>query len=94
MANRFWMKAAALFTFAAIVSGSPRGLSYVAADEDKKDAVEAEETEGPMLTIGSKAPSIDVEHWVSDGNGKFKPVTEFEADKVYVVEFWATWCGP
>ena len=94
MANRFWMKAAALFTFAAIVSGSPRGLSYVSADEDKKDAVEAEETEGPMLTIGSKAPSIDVEHWVSDGNGKFKPVTEFEADKVYVVEFWATWCGP
>ena len=93
MANRFWIKAALLFTFAAAISGSPiPALSFAAADEEKKES--EEETDGPMLTIGSKAPSIDVEHWVSDGNGKFKPVTEFEDDKVYVVEFWATWCGP
>jgi hypothetical protein len=43
-----------------------------------------------VLTIGSKAPSLDVEHWVSDGNGAFKPVTAFQPGKVYVVEFWAT----
>lgn len=46
------------------------------------------------LTIGSVAPELDIEHWVQNGNGRFKPVTKFAKDKVYVVEFWATWCGP
>jgi len=47
--------------------------------------VQAEE----RLGIGSEAPPIDIEHWLNR-----EPVKEFEAGKVYVVEFWATWCGP
>src|SRR5438105_7662375 len=41
------------------------------------------------LKVGDKAPGLSVEKWV-----KGDEVKGFEANKVYVVEFWATWCGP
>jgi thiol-disulfide isomerase/thioredoxin len=41
------------------------------------------------LKVGDPAPKLQVAQWVQGG-----PITELEGDKVYIVEFWATWCGP
>jgi thiol-disulfide isomerase/thioredoxin len=41
------------------------------------------------LGVGDPAPAIQVKEFV-----KGTPVSSFEKGKSYVVEFWATWCGP
>jgi len=41
------------------------------------------------LKIGDAAPAIKAAEWIQG-----EPVKEFSKDNVYVVEFWATWCGP
>jgi thiol-disulfide isomerase/thioredoxin len=43
----------------------------------------------PTLNIGDPPPPMHVMKWV-----KGTPVTKFEKGKIYVVEFWATWCPP
>jgi thiol-disulfide isomerase/thioredoxin len=39
--------------------------------------------------VGDTAPELHVREWIQG-----EPVGHFEHGRVYVIEFWATWCGP
>jgi thiol-disulfide isomerase/thioredoxin len=83
--NRFmnYMQTAALsLACLAAVQTHAQNASGAGAPVQKKRAE-------PTLKVGSDAPPIVAAKWI-----KGTPVTAFEKGKVYVVEFWATWCGP
>lgn len=43
----------------------------------------------PQMLIGEAAPSLRISEWV-----KGTPVTAFEPGRVYLLDFWASWCAP
>lgn len=47
------------------------------------------ETQEPTYKIGDSALPIEPMAWL-----RGDPVTNYEPGRVYVVEFWATWCPP
>lgn len=52
-------------------------------------ALQAQKAERQLLSVGDPAPPLKVFKWVMG-----TPVNELSKDRVYVVEFGATWCAP
>jgi thiol-disulfide isomerase/thioredoxin len=67
------------------------GLLGLAASDARavRDDKDKEEKKSDKLSIGDPAPALKATKWLQG-----KEVKTFDKDKVYVVEFWATWCGP
>lgn len=79
------VKVAALVGAMLVTTAPAFAQAEKAADPAKK----TEKADKKLLKAGDRAPEFKVEKFI-----KGEPVTGFEKGHVYVVEFWATWCGP
>ncbi|MFM8274352.1 MAG: TlpA disulfide reductase family protein [Gemmata sp.] len=64
-------------------------LAAAVAPAPAQDKVDPPKKPEPTLKVGDKAPPVKATKWLQGAE-----VKEFAEGKTYVMEFWATWCGP
>lgn len=66
------------------------GFAFYAAQPARAGTPPAAEVDVfGTLCVGDSAPRLSISSWL-----KGEPVPAFQPGSIYILEFWATWCGP